>query len=196
MGCLEVDGDAVRLQDPRERLGDLFANPLLDGEPPSEEPHEAGQLGDADDVLVGDVADVRVAEERKGMVLAERIKGNGPFNHLADLAVGAAVALGGKGGHQLGVALVAFRRVEHGAKITLGGLGRPRGIQGHAQRLEDFGDVAFKPFPVGVADASRPDALPVAIFDILVVKLANPEIEMLFRHQFGCRVCSDTFTSS
>jgi hypothetical protein len=74
MDRLEVNRDAVRLQDARDRVGDLASHPLLDREPSSEEAHQPGELGDADDVLVGDVAHEGVAEEWKGVVLAERVK--------------------------------------------------------------------------------------------------------------------------
>src|SRR5712691_3984661 len=54
MNRLEVDGDAMGLQDAGEGLRNLSTHALLDGEPPGEETHQAGELGDADDVLVGD----------------------------------------------------------------------------------------------------------------------------------------------
>src|ERR1700724_4493606 len=88
----EVTRDAVRLEDARNRVGDFAPHPLLDGEPPSEEAHQPGELGDADDVLVGDVAQIGVAEERKGVVLAKGVKRNGPFNDLAEVTIGTAVA--------------------------------------------------------------------------------------------------------
>src|SRR5205085_3856659 len=65
MGGLEVDGDAVRVDQLDERVGDLLAEPLLDGEAPRVELDEPGQLGDADDLVARDVGDVRVAEERQ-----------------------------------------------------------------------------------------------------------------------------------
>src|SRR3979411_2493610 len=64
---LEVDGNAVGLQAAGERLGDLAADSLRNGEPPSEEPYQPRELGDADDVLVSDVAQVGVAEEGEGV---------------------------------------------------------------------------------------------------------------------------------
>src|SRR5260370_23596649 len=65
MNRLEVHGDAMGLQDAREGLRDLATNPLLDGEPPGEEAHQAAELGDADDVLVGALAEVAVGEKRR-----------------------------------------------------------------------------------------------------------------------------------
>src|ERR1700682_6727555 len=71
MGRFEVDSDAVGLQDARKRLRDLPTHPLLDREPPGEEAHQPGQLGDAADVLMGNIANEGVAAEGKGMMLAE-----------------------------------------------------------------------------------------------------------------------------
>src|SRR2546426_10155509 len=96
MDGLEIHRHAMRLQHPGERVGDLPAHPFLHREAPGEKPNQTGQLGDPDDVLVGDVAHVGVPEKRKGVVLAQRVEGDGTIDHLADLAVWAAFALGGK----------------------------------------------------------------------------------------------------
>src|SRR5207245_4141822 len=108
MDRLQVDGDAVGLEDARERRGDLASHPLLNGEPPGEETHQPGELGDADDVLVGDVTQVGVAEERKGVMLAQRMKGYRPFDHLAQVAVRTALAFRRNGSDQLVIALVTL----------------------------------------------------------------------------------------
>src|ERR1700694_4791413 len=82
---LEVDGDPMGLQNSRNRLRDLPTHPLLDRESPGEEAYQPGELGDADDVLMGYVAHEGMAEERKGVVLAESVKGNRAFHHLAEI---------------------------------------------------------------------------------------------------------------
>ncbi len=68
---VQVHGHSVRLQEPNQLVGDLDPDPFLDGEAPGEDAHQPGELGDADDLLVRDVADVRVAVERQRMVLAQ-----------------------------------------------------------------------------------------------------------------------------
>src|SRR4029077_13040969 len=110
---LEVDGNPMSLQDARERLCDLAAEPFLYGEAPGEETHQPRELGDADDVLVGNVTHIGMTEEGEGVMLAERVEGNRAVDHLADLAVRTTFAFGREGGHQFGIALVALRRVEH-----------------------------------------------------------------------------------
>jgi hypothetical protein len=42
--CLKVHGDTVRLDHLCERVGDLFAQALLNGEAPREQSHQPGQL--------------------------------------------------------------------------------------------------------------------------------------------------------
>jgi hypothetical protein len=69
---------------------DLLAEALLQGEAAREQAHQPGQLRDADDPLVRDVADVREAVEGH----AERVKGDRPLDDLADEAVVVAAALG------------------------------------------------------------------------------------------------------
>jgi hypothetical protein len=69
---LEVDRYAVGFHHGLERIGNLLTNSFLDRKAPGKEAHEAGELRDADDVLVRDVADVGPAEERQAVVLTER----------------------------------------------------------------------------------------------------------------------------
>lgn len=76
MRRLEMHGDAAGRDQLHERVGDLLAEAFLHGEPACEQPDEAGQLGDADDLVAGDVADVRCAVERQRVMLAEAHKGD------------------------------------------------------------------------------------------------------------------------
>ena len=62
---LQVHGDAMRMEDRFEGISHLLPDPFLDGEPFGEQAHEPCQLGDADDILVCDVTDVRIAKEGK-----------------------------------------------------------------------------------------------------------------------------------
>jgi hypothetical protein len=67
----EIDGHAVRLQHTLQQVRDLLTQALLHSESAREESHYSRQLGDPDDVLVRDVADERVTEKGKGVMLAE-----------------------------------------------------------------------------------------------------------------------------
>src|SRR4030088_3104930 len=58
MHRVQVHRDAMGLQDANQLVDDLHANPLLDREPASEYAHQPRELGDADDLLVRDVADI------------------------------------------------------------------------------------------------------------------------------------------
>ncbi len=109
---LEVDGDAVRRDQLDERVRDLLAEPLLHREPAGVELDEARQLRDADDLGAGDVGDVRGAEERQRMVLAQAVERDRTLDDLADEAPSASPRpLGRERRQQLRVAVVAGGRV-------------------------------------------------------------------------------------
>ena len=55
-----------------DRLGDLDGEPLLHLQPAREHVHEARDLREADDLAVGEVGHVGLAEERQQVVLAHR----------------------------------------------------------------------------------------------------------------------------
>ena len=59
-----------------------MSHPFLNAKTASRNPHEPGQLADADDVLVGDVGDEGTAHERQGMMLAERGEWDRPLDDL------------------------------------------------------------------------------------------------------------------
>jgi hypothetical protein len=67
--CLEVDRYAMRLEHRCQGLRDLLADPLLDREALGEQAHEAGKLGDANDVLVSNISHVGVTVKWERMVL-------------------------------------------------------------------------------------------------------------------------------
>ena len=127
---LEVDGDAMGLEHRDQPVGDLVGHPLLHAEPPCRDADQPRQLADPDDLLVGDIPDVRPPEERQHVVLAQREERDRAFDDLRHLAVGPAVALGREGREQLRVAVVAVGRVEQGPDEParrLGGARRRRG---------------------------------------------------------------------
>src|SRR5581483_2295374 len=101
---VEMNGDAARLDQLDERIGDLLSQPLLHREAPRVEPDDPGQLGDADDLAPGDVRDMGGAVERERVVLAQRVKGDRPLeDHPARLSS----VLGRERGQELRVAVVA-----------------------------------------------------------------------------------------
>ena len=64
----------VGLQHVHDRVGDLVGQPLLHLQPPGEDVHDPGHLGEAQDLAVRDVGDVGPAEERQQVVLAQRVQ--------------------------------------------------------------------------------------------------------------------------
>src|ERR1700704_4173683 len=68
---VEVHGNAMRLEHAHQLVRDPHSDPLLDGEAPRKDANQPRQLGDSDDLLVRDVADVSVAVKRQRMMLAE-----------------------------------------------------------------------------------------------------------------------------
>jgi hypothetical protein len=84
----QVHRDPVGLELGDELVGDLLPDPLLHREALREEVYEPGQFRDADDVLVGDVADVGAPGERQGVVLAQGEEVDRTLDNLAQAAVG------------------------------------------------------------------------------------------------------------
>src|SRR5207248_5369587 len=110
--------------------------------------YDALEIGDPDDLVSGDVADVGDAEERQRVMLAERGEGDRALDDLAGRRVDDVPALGRERGHELRVALVACGRVEEGAQETLGRLPRSGRVEIHAERGEDLADVAAEAAPL------------------------------------------------
>src|SRR4029434_5934280 len=107
-----------------------------------------------------DVADMGHSVKRKRMVLAQREEGNGPFDDLADPAIGTASALGREGLEQLVITLVPRRRVEQSKQEPPRCVACPWAIEIHAEGLEDLGDVTLEPSPVLLVDLPRINVLP------------------------------------
>ncbi len=83
----QVDGHAVRRQYVHQGVRNLLSHPLLDGEAPREEPDQPRQLGDADNPLMRDVANVRVPVEGESVMLTERVELDWTLNDLAQVTV-------------------------------------------------------------------------------------------------------------
>ena len=105
---LQIDGGPVWLEHRGERIGDLLPDAFLHCKAPGEQPHEAGELGNADDVLVCDVSDIRLPVKGQRVVLTDPDKGDRPLNDLTQGAVRPTATLGLKHGEQFGIALIAF----------------------------------------------------------------------------------------
>lgn len=70
MRTLHHHRHAARLQDLLDRHGNLLRQPLLQLQPPREHLRDPRELGEAEDLAVGNVADVHTAGERDEVVLA------------------------------------------------------------------------------------------------------------------------------
>ncbi len=68
---LEDDGDALGVDGVGDGVGDLAGEALLHLQAAGEDVDEAGNFAEADDLAVGDVGDVGLAEEGQQMVLAQ-----------------------------------------------------------------------------------------------------------------------------
>src|SRR5581483_11525002 len=137
-----------RLDELRERVGDLLAEPLLHREATRVEADEPRQLRDTQDLVARDVADVRRAVERQRMVLAQREERDRALDDLAVPAVCMARPLGWKGRPELRVAAVASGRVEHRLQEPARRVTRARCVELHPERREDLADVRLVASPV------------------------------------------------
>jgi len=102
-----------------------------------------------------------VAVERKDVVLAEGEELDWSFDDLRDAAVGATAALGGKGGEELGVALITDGGVVKGAHETGGRLEGSGRVEVHPKGLEHLSGVALELLPLLRADGARLDLFPM-----------------------------------
>jgi hypothetical protein len=64
MARLHHHGDATRVEDLIDSLGDLAGQPLLQLKAPREEVDQPGQLAETDHPAIGQIADVAATEER------------------------------------------------------------------------------------------------------------------------------------
>src|SRR6185312_14139747 len=99
MRRLDDDGDALGLQHLAQGVGDLRRHLLLDLQALRIDLDEPRQLRDADDAAVRQIGDMRLADDRRDMVLAMRFEADVlQYDHLViavDLAEGAMQLLDG-----------------------------------------------------------------------------------------------------
>src|SRR6185437_5354292 len=74
MICFDHDAHAARLEHALNRFGDLLGEPLLHLQAARKHLDDARELGEPYDLVVRDVRDVRLAEEGKHVMLAQRIE--------------------------------------------------------------------------------------------------------------------------
>src|SRR6266480_6075700 len=125
---LKINGNTMRLQQGIQSVGDLLPDTLLDGEAPVEKTHKAGELGNANNVFVSNIADIGVPVKRQRVVLTETKKVDWPLNDLAQTAIWATATFGLEDGEQFGVALVALSGIKHGSEETQWSITSGRGI--------------------------------------------------------------------
>src|SRR6266487_855185 len=125
----EVDGNSMRLEHRLQGIDDLLPDAFLYSKALGKQAHEPGELGDADDVLMCDIAHVGMTMKRQRMVLTERKKVDRSLNHLAQTTVRPTPTFGLERREQFEVALIAFGRIKQGADIALWRLARGRGVQ-------------------------------------------------------------------
>src|SRR4051794_1580062 len=113
-----------------------------------------GQFADADDLLVGDVADIGLAEERQRVVLTQRVERDWPFDDLGEFAAGVAVALRRERRHELGVALITIGRIEQRLDVTPWRIGGGGGVEGPNPGGQHLADIALEAMPVGRIDGA------------------------------------------
>ena len=107
----------------------------------------------------GDVAEMHEAVEGQRVMLAQRVEGDRPLDHLTDQTVRVASALGRERRQQLRIALVARGRVVERTQEPVGGAIRRRCSGLHSERREDLGHEPGEPLPVRRLDVPRRDAL-------------------------------------
>src|SRR5690349_5965173 len=86
--------DAMRLKDTIQPIRDLPPEAFLHRKALGEQPNQARELRNTDDVFMCNVADVSLPIERQRVVLTERIELDRPLDHLAETAVRSATTLG------------------------------------------------------------------------------------------------------
>src|SRR3954469_17088678 len=107
--------DAMRLKDTLQTVRDLPSKSLLHRKALGEQPHQACELGNTDDVFMRDVADIGLPIEGQRVVLAQRIELDRPFDYLAETTVRPATTLGVKDRQQLRVAIIPSGGIVQGA---------------------------------------------------------------------------------
>src|SRR6202022_3095830 len=113
---------------------------------------------------MGDVAYPGLTEERQGMGLTDRMKGDLPLDDLADPAVRTTIALPGKGGYRLGATFVTAGRLEERADEAPRRCSCCWRVESHAHHLEDLRRVMLQLSPLRLADLPGRNALPFSIF--------------------------------
>lgn len=134
---LDDDRHAERLEALHEILADLRGEALLHLQAPGVGIHDPRDLGEADDLFIGDVGHMRLAVEREQVVLTERKELDIADNdHLALLGRKESLA-----DDLVDIHLVARGQKAHGFGVALGGVHKPLAAEVLAQEGEILPDI-------------------------------------------------------
>ncbi len=84
---LEIYRHAMWLEHRIQRIHNLLPHPLLYREALGKEAHEPGELRDAHNMFVCNIANVGIPEKWQHVMLAQRVKRDGSLNHLAQATI-------------------------------------------------------------------------------------------------------------
>lgn len=161
---LDVDGDAVRVDALLQEIGDLDADALLHTEATAEEVHQARELGEADDVALGDVAYVDIAVEGQHVVFAQRMEGDRPLDDLGERTGSRHMALRLEGLDEVVIPVVPFGRLKERLDEALGGVCGGFALLVHPQGAEDLAGVPLEGLELLVGDVSLFESQGLSIF--------------------------------
>lgn len=136
MARLHDDGDALGLEDLHDGVGDLLGQALLDLQAAAEHLGDAGQLGDADDLVLRDVGNVHLSGKGHEVVLAQAED----LNVLDNDHLVVALLEDGIVDNVADVLLVALGKVEHGLGVALGRVDDAGAVGVLADALENGAD--------------------------------------------------------
>jgi hypothetical protein len=112
MLSLYINANTMRLKHRFQGISDLSPDSLLDREAFRKQTNQAGQFGDSNNMFVRDIRNVSASEKRKRVMFAECEELYGSFDHLADAAVWPSMTFRRKNTEQLGISIVALRRIK------------------------------------------------------------------------------------
>jgi hypothetical protein len=115
----KIDSHSVRMEHRLQSIGYLLPNTFLYCEAFGKQAHQARELGNTNDVLVGDVRYVGMPMKWEGMMLAQAKKVDRSLHYLAQPAVRATTTFSIKHREQLGITIITLGGIEQGPKKAL-----------------------------------------------------------------------------
>src|SRR5688572_23907076 len=101
------------------------------------------------------VTDVGLAVEGQSMVLTKRKKRDRAFDHLAEMTIWLAPALGVKDFQNFGISLITFCRIEERLDEASGRVFCGGRVQIQSKCRKDFRGIAFKPVHLFIGNLTR-----------------------------------------